>query len=68
MGDYSIVYVDKFTCDRCGREIIVNLFAKPEHRVDDDLKLETLNNSKTVHLDGCVGGSAPPEPYRRIRV
>ena len=63
-----LVDVGKFTCEKCGREIITHLCALPEHTITADVRKEYTKRSKEVHAEDCKGRSGiTPTSYRPPR-
>ena len=60
--DRRLAHVAKFACEKCGKEIPVQLWALPEHRITDEVRKESTEQSKEAHRDECKGrmGTTPP--------
>ena len=57
MSEYEIVHVSKITCQKCGQEIPVYLFALPEHRpIKDGLRREVETRGRLYHQGECKAG------------
>ncbi len=58
MSEYRIVHVAKITCQKCGKEIPVYLFALSEHAITDETRREVETRGRLYHEGECTAGGA----------